>query len=52
MYGTATFGQDGFDPAFPIEPGAPGTDLYYSRIVLLRNIEDGGRAGEYGAGQR
>lgn len=42
MSGTATYGQGDFDPAFPVEPGAPGTDLYYSRVVLLRNIEDGG----------
>lgn len=50
MSGTTTYGQDNFDPAFPIEPGAPGTDLYYSRIVLLRNIDDGGSvngAGKY-----
>ena len=50
MGSTATFGQDDFDPSFPVEPGAPGTDLYYSRIVLLRNIEEGGTvsgAGKY-----
>ena len=51
MSGTSTFGQDNFDPAFPVEPGAPGTDdLYYSRIVLLKNIDDGGSvsgAGRY-----
>ncbi len=50
MSGITTYGQDNFDPAFPIEPGAPGTDLYYSRIVLLRNIDDGGSvsgAGKY-----
>ena len=50
MSGTATFGQDDFDPVFPVEPGAPGTDLYFSRIVLLRNIEDAGTvsgAGRY-----
>ena len=50
MGSTATFGQDDFDPSFPVEPGAPGTDLYYSRIVLLRNIEDAGTvsgAGKY-----
>ena len=47
--GTAAYGQDGFDPAFPAEPGANG-DLYYSRIVLLRNIDDAGSvsgAGKY-----
>ena len=47
---TTTYGQDDFDPVFPIEPGAPGTNLYYSRIVLLRNIDDGGSvsgAGKY-----
>ena len=50
MSSTASFGQENFDPAFPTEPGAQGSDLYYSRIVLLRNIEDGGTvsgAGKY-----
>ena len=50
MSSATTYGQDNFDPAFPVEPGAPGTDLYYSRIVLLRNIDDGGSvsgAGRY-----
>lgn len=47
---TTTWAQEEFNPAFPAEPGAPGTDLYYSRIVLLRNIDDGGSvsgAGKY-----
>lgn len=42
--------QDDFNPASPSEPGAP---TIYSRIVLLRNIDDAGSvsgAGKYAVG--
>lgn len=41
------YGEEDFDPAFPSEPG---TGYYTSRIVLLRNLEEGGTvsgAGKY-----
>lgn len=42
--------QDDFNPPSPVEPGAP---TIYSRIVLLRNIDDAGSvsgAGRYAVG--
>lgn len=48
--GCITAQADDFDPASPAEPGAP---TIYSRIVLLRNIDDAGSvsgAGKYAVG--
>lgn len=45
-----SWAQDDFNPASPAEPGAP---TIYSRIVLLRNIDDAGSvsgAGRYAVG--